>query len=284
VPIQSTEKGNLSDWILASHGISQNEKSSPKYTARKYDEKAFERLIDWMGKVFGPYLDPRMVERAKTKSEALGEETVHSLQQIPKGDIKDGLNAVLPEKAAQLLDVWGVPREFYSVQDISVATVRQTLRAFRGLVVCFQLHKAHVVTLIACASKGQRQAVLDLVKVDRLFLHDPCTEEVITQAERLNDHNFLDQLTRAQEYLFKPKMRALHHLYFHLVFMIESFGSPLPKTAFELLRILDPHEKEYKSLESFERDFQRRREDFCQMLGDAERELRGDDDSSKAPA
>ena len=96
VPIQSTEKGNLSAWIFASHGISQNEKSSPKYTARKYDEKAFERLIDWMGKVFGPYLDPRMVERAKAKSEALGEETVHSLQQVPKGDIRDGLNSVLP--------------------------------------------------------------------------------------------------------------------------------------------------------------------------------------------
>lgn len=278
MPIESTEKGNLSAWILASHGISQDEKRSPKYTVRKYDEKAFERLIDWMGKIFGPYLDPRMVDRAKAKSEALGEQTVHSLQQIPKEDIKDGLNAVLPEKAAQLLDIWGIPREFYSVQEISVGTVRQTLRAFRALVVCLQLHKTHVLTLIARASKGQRQAVLDLVKVDRMFLHDPSTEAVITQAERLNDHNFLDQLTRAQEYPFTPKLRVLHHLYFRLIFMIEHFGSPLP-TMRELLRILDPHGKEYKSLESFERDFQRKREDFRQMLADAEHELRGDETS-----
>ena len=275
MPIQSTGKGNLSAWILAFHGISQDE-TSHKYTTRQHDEAAFERLVDWMGKIFSPYLDPRIVERAKEKSEELTEETVHSLRQIPTADVKNALNAVLQQKAAQLLDVWGFPLEFYSVNDISVGTVRQMLRAFRALVVCLQLHKTHVLTLIVRASKGQRQAVLDLVKVDRMFLHDPCTEAVITQAEMLNDHNFLDQLTRAQEYRFKPKMRALHHLYFHLMFMIEHFGVPLPKTRLELLRILDPHGTEYKSLESFERDLQRQREDFWQMLADAERELRSE--------
>jgi len=276
VPIRSTGKGNLSTWILKFHGISQDEKSSHKYTTPQYDETVFVRLVDWMGKVLGPYLNPRMVERAKAESEELGEETVHSLRQIPNADVKEALNAVLPQKAAQLLNVWGFPREFYSVDDISVSTVRQMLRAFRALAVCLQLHKTHILTLIARASKGQRQAVLDLVKADRMFLHDPCTEAVITQAEMLNDYNFLDQLTRAQEYRFKPKMRGLHHLYFHLIFMIGHFGAPLPKTRLELLRILDPHGKEYKSLESFERDFQRQREDFWQMLADAERELRGE--------
>jgi hypothetical protein len=273
VPIQSTGKGNLSGWIFAFHGVSQDERSSNTCTAQQYDERAFDRLVDWMGKVLSPYLDPRLVERAKAKSEELKEETAHSLRQIPKGDVKDVLNAVLPQKAAQLLDIWGFPREFYSVHDISVARVRQMLRAFRALVVCLQLHKTHILTLIARASKGQRQAVLELVKVDRMFLHDPCTEAVITQAEMLNDHNFLEQLTRAQQYPFKPNLRALHHLYLHLMFMIEHFGVPLPRTRRELLRILDPHAKEYKSLESFERDFQRQREDFWRILADAEAEL-----------
>ena len=281
VPIQSTGKGNLSAWILTFHGISQDEKSSNKFTIRQYDEKAFERLVEWMGKVVSPELDPKMIERAKAKSEELSEDTVHSLRQIPKEDVRNALDTILPEKAAQLLDVWGFPRELYQVRDISVGTVRQTLRAFRALAVSLQVHKTHVLTLIARASKGQRRAVLDLVKVDRMFLHDPCTEGVITQAEMLNDHNFLDQLTRAQEYPFKPKLRALHHLYLQLLFMIEQFGAPLPKTKHELLNILDPRTKEYKSLEAFERDFQRQREDFWQMLADAETELCLSKDSSK---
>jgi len=164
VPIQSTGKGNLSAWILTFHGISQDEKSSNKFTIRQYDEKAFERLVEWMGKVVSPELDPKMIERAKAKSEELSEDTVHSLRQIPKEDVRNALDTILPEKAAQLLDVWGFPRELYQVRDISVGTVRQTLRAFRALAVSLQVHKTHVLTLIARASKGQRRAVLDLAQ------------------------------------------------------------------------------------------------------------------------
>ena len=188
------------------------------------------------------------------------------------------LNSILPQKAAQLLDVWGVPREFYSVDDISVTTVRQQLRSLRALLVCFQINKIHVLTLIARAEKGQRQAVLDLVKVDRMFLHDPCTDAVIRQAEMLNDRYFLDQLTRAQEYRFKPKTRALYRLYLHLLLLIERFGLPLP-TMHELWKILDPRAREYESLQSFERDVERRRVDFDQMVADAEKELRGESTS-----
>jgi len=275
VPVESTEeKGTLSAWIFSMHGIAQDASNPHKHTTRRYSETAFGQLVDWMGKVFSPYLNPRMIERAKVQSEELQKETVDSLRQIPNADLQD-LNSILPEKAARLLDVWGVPREFYSVDDISVGTVRQQLRSLRALLVCFQINKIHVLTLIARAEKGQRQAVLDLVKVDRMFLHDPCTDAVIRQAEMLNDRYFLDQLTRAQEYRLKPKVRALHHLYLHLLFMIERFGVPLP-TMHELWRILDPRTTEYESLQSFERDVERRRIDFDQMVADAEKELRGE--------
>jgi hypothetical protein len=274
VPVQATEeKGHLSAWIFSMHGISQDVETPHKYTTRRYDETALRQLVEWMGKVFSPYLNPRMIERAKAQSEEVQKETVGSLRQIPNPYAKD-LNSILPQKAARLLDVWGIPREFYSVDDISVTTVRQQLRSLRALLACFQINKIHVLTLIAQAAKGQRQAVLDLVKVDRMFLHDPCTDAVIRQAEMLNERYFLDQLTRAQEYRFKPKMRALHHLYLHLLFMIERFGVPVPPMH-ELWRILDPHAREYKSLQSLERDVERRRIDFDQMVADAEKELRG---------
>ena len=256
------------------HGISQDVEIRHKYTTRRYDETALRQLVAWMDKVLSPYLNPRMIGRAKAQSEKVQRETVGSLRQIPNPDVND-LNSILPQKAAQLLDVWGVPRGFYSADDISVTTVRQQLRSLRALLACFQIHKIHVLTLIAQAAKGQRQAVLDLVKLDRMFLHDTCTDAVIRQAEMLNDRYFLDQLTRAQEYRFKPKTRALHHLYLQLSFMIERFGVPLPSTH-ELWRILDPHAREYKSLQSFERDVERRRIDFDQMVADAEKALRGE--------
>jgi len=58
-----------------------------------------------------------------------------------------------------------------------------------------------------------------------------------------------------------------------LLFMIERFGVHLPSMQ-ELWRILDPHAREYKSLQSLERDVERRRADFDQMVADAEKELR----------
>lgn len=39
------------------------------------------------------------------------------------------------------------------------------------------IHEVHPAMLIARASKGDRQATLDLIKVDKLFLHDRCTEK-----------------------------------------------------------------------------------------------------------
>lgn len=123
VPVQSTEeKGSLSAWIFSVHGISQHAEIPHKYTTRRYGETALRQLVEWMGKSFSQYLNPQTIERAKAQSEELQKETADSLRQIPNADVQD-LNSILPEKAARLLDVWGVPREFYSVGDISVSTV-----------------------------------------------------------------------------------------------------------------------------------------------------------------
>ena len=279
VPIQA-ETGDLSTWVLSLHGLSRDEKVPGRYRRQQLDEKAFDALGSWFGKTFGPYLDPKTVNRARAESDKFKDEMVRSLAQNPRSDVKEALNALLSEEAPRLMDLWGMPRELLSAYEVSVDTVRQMLRAFRTVAVCLQVHKTHALTLILRASKGQRQAVLDLVKVDRMFLHDPCTEAVIKKAELLNDHSFLDQLARAQEYKFKLKVRSLHHLYFHVLFLMEQNGPPLP-TLHELSRVLDPHGREYESLESFERDFQRRREDFQQMVADAYAELRSTEGSSK---
>ena len=141
------------------------------------------------------------------------------------------------------------------------------LRAIRAVAICLAIHGMHPFLFIRRAAKGDRQSTLDLIKVDKLFLHDSCTENVIKGAELINDHSFLQQLARAQNYQPKLRVREIQHLYFYLLFLLEQMGTRLPK-GYELWRILDPRAREYDSLDAFERDFQRRRKDFEQMLNE----------------
>jgi len=69
---------------------------------------------------------------------------------------------------------------------------------------------------------------------------------------------------------YRPKLsgRMVHHIYFYVLFLLEELGVQLP-TMHELWQVLDPHGREYDSLSAFERDFQRRREAFTQMLSHA---------------
>jgi hypothetical protein len=142
------------------------------------------------------------------------------------------------------------------------------LRAARAMAVCMAIHEVHPAWLIARASKGDRQATLDLIKVDKLFLHDSCTEKVIRDAELRNDHSFLQQLARAQTYRPKLRVREIQHLYFYSLFLLEQEGNMRLPVGHKLLRVLDPHAREYDSLDAFERDFQRRRKAFEKMLND----------------
>jgi hypothetical protein len=271
VPLRPTGNGDLSTWVLTLHGLVRDDESAGSYKEQPYDETDFTSLIGWMAKTFGPSLNPKTLHQIDTKSKAIGAATTRHIKTTSR-DITNELDTVLPQTSVELLTAWGLPADFPLPYSVSVANVRQMLRAFQAVAACIAINRAHPVTLIARAFKGGRKAVLDLVKVDTLFLHDACTESVIKNAEMRNDQRFLDQLVRAQGYKFQPTIRDLHHLYFQLVFMIDQFGFPLPALG-ELSRIIDRHGREYPTLESFERDFQRQRNVFKQMIEDANQEL-----------
>jgi hypothetical protein len=224
-----------------------------------------------MAKTFGPTLNPKTLDQIDTKSKAIGAATTRHIKTTGK-DITNELDAVLPQTSVELLKAWGLPPDFLLPYSVSGANVRQMLRAFQAVAACIAINRTHPLTLISRAFGGDRQAVLELIKVDRLFLHDACTESVIKNAEMLNDQRFLDQLVRAQEYKFRPTIRDIHHLYFQLLFAVENYGLSLP-TLKELSRIIDRHERAYESLEAFERDFQRQRNIFKRMCEDANHEL-----------
>jgi hypothetical protein len=155
---------------------------------------------------------------------------------------------------------------------VSLDAAVQMNRAVRATAVCTVLQRVHPLTLIARALRGHREAVLDLVKADKLFLLDRCTQNVIRDAGLRNDKQFMVRLADAQRYQPRLRRRDLIHVYFNLLFLLERVGQQLPRID-ELQRLVDPHGREFGGLYAFERDLQRQRELWTQMWTEALSEL-----------
>ena len=80
---------------------------------------------------------------------------------------------------------------------VQVPPPAQQVRAIQVLARCFSILKQSAFELIDQARNGDKNAVLSLVRMDKLFLHDSCTRAVITAAERSVDTTFLNQLSGA---------------------------------------------------------------------------------------
>ncbi len=143
----------------------------------------------------------------------------------------------------------------------AVFVLLSRMRAARALALCVICYKMHPLSLIARARQGDRRAVLDLVKVDKLFLHDRCTAAVIRDAQLRNDRAFLGQLARAVAY--KPKLgwRRGCQLYLQVLFACRA---QFPALSALHLR-LDPEGKKFGSFAAFERFYERCRVDFLQL-------------------
>lgn len=112
--------------------------------------------------------------------------------------------------------------------------------------------------LINRARNGDVEAVLNLIRVDRLFLTDSCTANVIRQAEFHNDRPFFEKLATAVKY--KPRLgwKKRCRLYLSILF---SMAAPLPPLVKLQLRV-DPDGTRFKSFLAFERFVQRCGKDF----------------------
>ncbi len=267
IPVEMAGSEGLSDWIFQLHGFSKHE---GHYSAPANDQRLNADLGELMARLCGPYVDPEESKRVIAQSEKIKDNAVRS---VTGSKDEKAVDAQLRERAPELIEAWGVPRELASMFEFSVQSLRRMLRATKANAIAIQLHNSHALTLIARAASGNRQAVLDLIKVDNMFLHDWCTETVIRRAQMQNDHHFSAQLTRAQEYRPNTKVRDLHQLHFQWLFLIEGYGTRLP-TLEELWNVLDPHGRTYESLQAFERDFQRRRKGFREMLEEMNSEVR----------
>jgi len=266
-----TVRGDLSSWILQLHGVTTDDASHKLEGSSS--APSVSSLTKWMATIAGPESDPTKTRARLAKlQEVKDSRTSQELASLYRKNRRE-FDSQFKRRALKVKDVANIPDGLPALSGLaSFEESLKILRANRALVVCLSLHEAHPLSLIARAAKGDRQAALDLIKVDKLFLHDRCTGNLIKKAELQNDHAFMKQLARAQIFVPKLSTREMQRLYFYQLFLTEQAGIQLP-TQHELWRILDPRGRQYRSLSAFERDFQRRRKAFERMLNDVLRRL-----------
>ena len=141
---------------------------------------------------------------------------------------------------------------------LDVLEFLETLKAAQVAFRCLALYKTTPILLVERARQGDQRAALDLVKLDKLFLTDACTQEVLRKAALENDCGFSGKLSGAIEYKAQFTRRHAFQVYFYGLFAL---GIELP-LVFKLQMTLDPEGSEFPGDYGFERFFQRRRKDL----------------------
>jgi hypothetical protein len=131
-------------------------------------------------------------------------------------------------------------------------------RAARAAALCQLLYKADPNVLMNRARKGDVEAALRLIRVDRLFLTDSSTTKVIRQAEFQNDRAFFRKLATAVNYRPRLGWKKGCRLYLYILF---AMAAPLPPLVKLQLRV-DPDGTRFRSFPAFERFVQRCGKDF----------------------
>jgi hypothetical protein len=264
-PLQGTT-GEISLWICQLWGLGRMRQSGGEIKINGCYAEAAEALGG-----FGPKLSPEQIKRKHAQSVAMRSQAgFKDMIEAAKNRDISGFNADFEGMTKALIGVW-LP-DFEPPFELSFDVIRQMIRAFRATLICTALDRVNPLTMIAKAWKGDKEAVLGLVRADKLFLQDRCSQAVIRNAGLQNDQQFLDELARAQKFQPQLHRRDLVHIYFHWLFFTEAMGQSLPRCD-ELQRLLDPNGTIFEGLYAFERDLQRQREHFRNMLTEAYTEL-----------
>jgi hypothetical protein len=267
VRLPATVTGDLSSWILCLHGIGTDRADQePNPSAPVLPTE--ESLTKWMAQIASPKTERSGTKAAIAELQKANEFPTRQDLALLYRDNRQEFDSQFKRQASKVKDVADIPDGLPALANFeSFEDSLKLLRATRALAMCLSVHEAHPLSLIARATRGDRRAALDLIKIDKLFLHDSCTQHLIKKAELQNDHAFMKQLARAQTYETRLSVREMQRLYFYQLFLMEQRGISLP-TQHELWRVLDPQGRQYRSLSAFEKDFQRRRKAFEWMLND----------------
>jgi len=190
--------------------------------------------------------DPSFVDLMRRQTELIG--LPQALDRIKKNLEASEFNEV-NRLCTEVLHKAGAKGTFDMIALLAITRAAQT--GYR----CVARYRVSPTVLIERARSGDRRAVLDLVKIDKLFLLDSCTQGVLQKAILSGDKGFNDQVARAQ--LFTPQFsrRAACELYLYLLF---GLGIDLPPV-FKLRRLLDPDGTTFPRTYDFDKCYERRK-------------------------
>lgn len=135
-----------------------------------------------------------------------------------------------------------------------MAIVRAAQTGYR----CVARYRVSPIQLIEQAHEGDRNAVLTLIKLDKLFCQDSCTKNVLQKALLGGDKLFVDQVARAQ--LFKPNFSRRDACEIYMI-LLAGLRVKLPPLH-ELRPILDPDGTAFPGDYAFEKCFERLKKDL----------------------
>jgi len=258
--------GEISLWICQFWGLGRMRQNGAEIEINGSYVPSAEGLRN-----LGPQLNPEIIKERTARSFAIQSDKrfKRMMEAAAAGDAAE-FNAGFKVTMEALIALW-LP-DFKPPFELSLDVARQMIRAFRTTLICIALDRVHPVTLIAKAWNGDKAAVLALIRADKLFLLDRCTQAVIRDAGLENDQPFMNELARAQQYQLRLRRRDLLHIYFDLLFLLEELGQALPRRD-ELQRLLDPHGTVFRGSYAFERDLQRQRENFMKLIEEASTQL-----------
>lgn len=251
--LQHPVEGEISNWIeQAAEKLSQTGGSAAQATAKKTVER------DVLRQSLALTVDPRSEEekRLATLLSDISPEDAQRLSSAMHSNDAERVQAAqsaIVEKLGQRVMEGMTP-----ARAAAFGSIVGRGRAARVTALCLLLYKTAPRVLINLARNGDVQAVLNLIRLDRLFLTDSCTVKLIRQAEFQNDRMFFGKLATAVNYRPTLGWKRGCRLYLYILFEMAETLPPLVKVQ---LRV-DPDGTRFKSFPAFERFVQRCGKDF----------------------
>jgi hypothetical protein len=242
VSLLASPPGELSGWISE---LFAKDIQFERLNVSERDKGAVQQ--EGMREAIAIMVDPHKKDETQLL-ELLGKVPAGAVGQIVES-IRKGDKSALSEIRARIeKPLWQEFAKNMTPESVAAlgALVGRT-RAVRAVALCMVLYKRHLLSLIAEARRGDPQAVLKLIKIDKLFLSDSCTAQVIHQAELKFDRDFFKWLAKAIIYKPKTRWRQSCKLYMYVI-----LSSPLPLPAPTILwGRIDPDGSRFKTSGAF---------------------------------
>jgi hypothetical protein len=262
IRLPETVEGEISAWIKE---LVAKPAQLELRRASEHQRGAIQREV--MREVAEAFADPRQRDEVQLMAQ-IGNIDLEDMQSLMVA-LQQGNVSAFQEVRSKMVEplIQKLGKQMTSKQWEALLAVGVRCRAGCAAGLCMAVFKVHPLSLIAEARRGNKEAVLRLIKVDKLFLTDSCAANVIRRAELQNDRRFLAQVARSVRYRVRANWRQGCRLY---LYALISLGFPMPNLVKLRLR-LDPEGTRFRGEYAFEKFLERTRKEFarmCELLKD----------------